>query len=132
MTETKNEKLDTYAYDFLCTYKQLDSDDLYRSQLLQAFKLTQWNDQEITVRTDKLFTSVEKHLKDIFDIFRNDETRFKHLMLFMGEHLTNENLFRILFTMDLFQEAHLCFCDILNTGGLKKDNKQQLMLAIMQ
>jgi hypothetical protein len=132
MTEVQNEKLETYAYDFLCTYKQLDCDNLYRSQLLQAFKLTEWNDKEMTIRTDKLFTKVEEQLKDVFDIFRNNETRFTHLMLFMGEHLTNENLFRILFTMDLFQEAHICFCDILNTGSVKNDNKQQLIAAIMQ
>lgn len=132
MTEVKNEKLDTYAHDFLCTYKQLDSDDLYRTQLLQAFKLTEWNDKEMTIRTDKLFTRVQEHFKDVFDILRNSETRFTHLMLFMGEHLTNENLFRILFTMDLFQETHICFCDILNTGSVKNDNKQQLIAAIMQ
>ena len=132
MTEVQKEKLETYAYDFLCTYKQLDSDDLYRTQLLQAFKLTEWNDKEMTIRTDNLFTCVQEYFEDIFDIFRKGETRFTHLMLFMGEHLTNENLFRLLFTMDLFQEAHVCFCDILNTGNVKKDNKQQLIRAIMQ
>ena len=132
MTEIEERKIDTYAHDFLCTYKQLDSDDLYRTQLLQAFKLSQWHDKNMTIRTDKLFTYVGEHLKDIFDIFRNGVTRFTHLMLFMGEHLTDENLFRLLFTMDLFQEAHVCFCDILNTGKVKEDSKKQLIAAITQ
>ena len=132
MAQLAEDSIDTYAHDFLCTYKQLDSDDLYRSQLLQAFKLPEWHDKLMTIRTDRLFTYVGKHFKDVFDIFREKKTRFTHLMLFMGEHLTDENLFRLLFTMDLFQEAHTCFCDILNTGEVKDDNKKYLIDTIMQ
>ena len=77
--------------------------------------------------------NVRLHVKEKErDIFRRGETRFTHLMLFMGEHLTDENLFRLLFTMDLFQEAHVCFCDILNTGKVKEDSKKQLIAVITQ
>ena len=130
MTEVQQEKLETYAHDFFCTYKQLDDDDLYRAQFLQAFKLNAWDDAEITRRTDLLFNHVGHHFKDIFAIFKTKKTTFTHLMLFMGEHLTDENLFRILFTMDLYQEAHLCFCDILNTGNVSSENKKALINAI--
>ncbi len=133
MTEEEGvAKIDSYASDFHCTYKQLDDDDLYRSQFLQAFKLAQWHDKNITIRTDLLFRVVGSHFKNIFDIFRKGETRFTHLMLFMGEQLTDDNLFRILFTMDLFQEAHLCFCDIINTGKVQEDNMKLLLEAIYQ
>ena len=45
------------AYDstFLCTYKQLDDDDIYRAQFLQAFKCKEWNDSEINTKTDIVF-----------------------------------------------------------------------------
>ena len=52
---------DTYDFDFLCTYLDVDNDDLYRSQLLQAFCLNNWDDKLITERTDDLFVFVEEH-----------------------------------------------------------------------
>ena len=33
-----------YDSSFLCTYKNIDDDDLYRIQFLQAFKLSNWDD----------------------------------------------------------------------------------------
>ena len=132
MAEQPETEFEEYAFDFHCTYKQLDDDDLYRSQFLQAFKIESWNDKEITRKTDILFEKVGSHFSKVFEIFRKEETRFTHLMLFMGEALTDENLFRILFTMDLFQEAHLCFCEVISAGQISDTSMLALTKAVYQ
>lgn len=121
---------DVYDPTFLCTYKQLDDDDLYRTQLLQAFKCTSWDDGEMTRRTDIVYDTVGPYFKKCYDTLRTGDTRFTHLMLFMGEHLTDENLFRILFSADLFSETHRCICDIVNNGDLPGDSIDALMQCI--
>lgn len=120
------------AYDssFLCTYKQLDDDDLYRAQFLQAFKCTSWDDAEITKKTDIVYDNVGHHFKTCYDTFRANNTRFTHLMMFMGQHHTNENLFRILFCMDLFSETHRCISDIVNNGNVTPDSIDALLKCI--
>ena len=123
--------VDFYACDFLCTYKQLDDDDLYRIQMLQAFKVNSWDDDEIIKKTDKLYQHVGCHFRKIFDILKEGNTRFTHLMLFMGDKLTDENLFRILFCMDLFQEAHQCFCDLITSGKISDENMDILKNAVV-
>ncbi len=119
-----------YDSTFLCTYKQLDDDDLYRAQILQAFKCTCWDDAEITKKTDIVYDSVGHHFKTCYDTFRTCDTRFTHLMMFMGEHLTDENLFRILFSMDLFSETHRCISDVVNSGSVALDSKDALIKCI--
>lgn len=121
---------EVYDSTFLCTYKQFDDDDLYRTQFLQAFKCSNWDDAEITRRTDIVYDTVGAYFKPCYDTFRKKNTRFTHLMMFMGQHLTDYNLFRILFSMDLFSETHRCICDIINTGSLPEDSNDALMKCI--
>ena len=120
------------AYDstFLCTYKQLDDDDIYRAQFLQAFKCKEWNDSEINTQTDIVFRNIGHHFKVCFDRFRTGQTRFTHLMLIMGKYLTDENLFRILFTMDLFNETHRCICEITTFDKPTEESMEALMKCI--
>ena len=120
-----------YDKTFVCTYPELDSDDLYRSQFLQAFKLKKWDDSKITNKTDILFEIVKDELKDIFHIFKSKNTRFTHLMLFMGENATEDsNLFRILFTYDLFYLTHRCIIDIIDNNKTKLQHIQRLKEVI--
>lgn len=119
-----------YDSSFLCTYKQLDDDHLYRAQFLQAFKCTSWDDTEITKKTDIVYDSVGHHFKTCYDIFRTGHTRFTHLMMFMGQHLTDENLFRILFSMDLFSETHRCISDVMNSESVALDSMDALIKCI--
>uniref|UniRef100_A0A6C0LJX5 Uncharacterized protein n=1 Tax=viral metagenome TaxID=1070528 RepID=A0A6C0LJX5_9ZZZZ len=121
---------EVYDSTFLCTYKQLDDDDLYRAQFLQAFKCKKWDDSEITRKTDVIFNIVVNHFKPCFDRFRAGGTRFTHLMLFMGEQLTDENLFRILFTMDLFSETHRCICETITHDKPTTESMKALMTCI--
>ena len=46
---------DNYDGSFFCTYKQLDDDDLYRIQFLQAFIMNELNDSELREKVDKLY-----------------------------------------------------------------------------
>lgn len=119
-----------YDSSFLCTYKQLDDDDLYRAQFLQAFRCTIWDDAEITKKTDIVYDYVGHHFKACYDKFRTGNTRFTHLIMFMGQHHTDENLFRILFSMDLFSETHSCISDVVNSGSVTPDSINALMKCI--
>ena len=47
-----------YDSSFLCTYKNIDDDDLYRIQILQAFKLSNWDDKLINSTRKKLYLLV--------------------------------------------------------------------------
>lgn len=130
MADISAQKLNSYDTTFVCTYITADDDDLYRSQLLQAFRMTEWSDTVITKKTDVLFLVVENHFIEAFDLLRSKTTRFTHIMLMMGEHLTNENLFRVFFVYDIFQYAHRCFCDLVQIGNVTQKHKNQLLEAI--
>lgn len=93
--------MDLYCSEFICTYQVIENEDLYRSQFLQAFGLSQWDDQAIALATDKIFALVESELIPEFDILRGGDSRFGHMLLFMGDDLSNSNLFRVLFVYDL-------------------------------
>ncbi len=126
--------MDFYDTTFICTYKQADddiTDDLYRSQFLQAFKLHDWNDQTITEITDKLFHVVEEYFIDVFTEMKAMNTKFTHMMLFMGEHITNSNLFRIFFVYDVFDIFHRCVCDIVSNGSLSAQQLDTFKNAIL-
>ena len=76
--------MDFYDTTFICTYKQADddiTDDLYRSQFLQSFKLEDWNDNLITEKTDLLFDIVEEHFLDVFTEMKAGNTKFSHMLL---------------------------------------------------
>lgn len=118
---------DIYDSNFICTYIAVDDDDLYRAQFLQAFKMKKWDDLEITRRTDIIFNISEKHFIDAFDILREGKSKFAHIMLFMGDKLTNENLFRIFFVYDLFEYTHRCLCDIVLKNKIDQKHLSSLL-----
>ena len=119
-----------YQTDFVCTYQIADDDDLYRSQFLQAFGIEEWNDNIIAIKTDALFKVVEKDFEPILACLRSGKTRFTHLMIMMGQHLSNDNLFRLLFVYDLFHLTHRCICDIINDGAVNEERMQELARAV--
>ena len=122
--------MDSYCSDFICTYQVIDNEDLYRSQFLQAFGLSQWDDQAIALATDKIFALVESELIPAFDILRGGDSRFGHMLLFMGDDLSNSNLFRVLFVYDLFYITHRCISDVLTSGRVDKERLTTLCKAI--
>ena len=128
--------MEFYDTRFICTYKQKEmediADDLYRSQFLQAFKLKEWDDKIITERTDLLFNIMEEHLIEIFTQMKVGNTKFSHMLLFMGECLTNSNLFRVFFVYDLFDIFHRCTCDVVNNGNIKEEHYTMFKNAVLK
>lgn len=128
--------MDFYDSTFICTYKQNEmdeiTDDLYRSQFLQAFKLKTFDDKIITERTDLLFEVMEEHLTEVFTQMKEGNTKFSHMLLFMGEHLTNDNLFRVFFVYDLFDIFHRCACDVVNDGKIKEEHYVMFKNAVLK
>lgn len=121
---------DFYDASFLCTYKQIDSDDLYRIQFLQAFQLTEWDDEEVAKKIDSLYDRIHSHFTKIYDRMKQDNSIVSHLLLFLGKDPCDKDLFRALFMMDTFQELHSCICDILNHGRIHTLNYKRLEMVL--
>lgn len=95
--------------NFICTYKLLVEDDvddegmrelLYQMQLLQMFKLDNFNEEAINDKIDKLFDEV-KELDFIKNILTNNPYK---LNFFNNDAL----LFRTFFSFDFLDLFHKC------------------------
>jgi hypothetical protein len=129
IVEDVNKVFDT---SFICSYKQLDDDDLYRIQFMQAFRVDTWIDSVISAKTHLLCNAVKDHFKEIFDIMRLGKTRFTYLLLLIGNDMSDENLFRLLFCMDLFDETHACIRDILTNHVILPEHLNQLKQELIK
>ena len=143
-----------YLTDFVCTYKlheDSETDDVYRLQFLQAFCLDNWDDEKIEKETKNLYETVTQKVDftDIFDrVKKSDKYKFIFQLALVScdeacsqegiisnseceeeriNKIDNYATFKILFMYDLFDLAHRCFCDILNTGIINTDNKNMLL-----
>ena len=119
-----------YDASFLCTYKQVDSDDLYRIQLLQAFQMMEWNEEEVANKIDTLYDKTVSHFTKIYDRMKQDDSIVSHLLLFLGKDPSYKDLFRTLFMMDTFQEMHICISEILNHGSIRTLNYKRLEMVL--
>lgn len=118
-----------YVYDFLCTYHQHDDkdcDDMYRSQYLQAFGTNKWDDDIIDREIQRLYNMITSttDINDILSAIRNND-KFKGWLEFLKAE--DIDVFKILFTYDLFYLAHRCFCDILDKGIIQDKNRKMLI-----
>ena len=110
-----------YQADFICTYKlmenELDQEDLYRIQLLQAFDLNDWDDEAINAIILDLYARVSSEFKEIFEKARRNETILEMLAFFKlsGEKRLEENdiIFKLLFKFEYFDLLHRCIVDFL-------------------
>jgi hypothetical protein len=110
-----------YQADFICTYKlmenELDQEDLYRIQLLQAFNLNEWDDEAINAIILDLYARVSHEFKEIFEKARRNETILEMLEFFKlsGEKRLEENdiIFKLLFKFEYFDLLHRCIVDFL-------------------
>jgi len=110
-----------YQADFICTYKlmenELDQEDLYRIQLLQAFDLNEWDDEAINAIILDLYARVSHEFKEIFEKARRNETILEMLAFFKlsGEKRLEENdiIFKLLFKFEYFDLLHRCIVDFL-------------------
>ena len=68
-----------YNIEMVCTYKMFAEEDpediMYRSQILQAFKLTEWDDKLVQNGIDKLY-EICKHSDQFVEIIKLSPNRF--------------------------------------------------------
>ena len=122
--------MDKYTCNFACTYMQLDDDDLYRIQLLQALGVG--IKEPFSGAVDALFKDVGEHFVPAIEAVRSSDSRFGRYLLLFGENASDNDVFSILFSMDLFQYTHACICDLDKNKVIDEANLQNLVLSCIK
>tara|TARA_Y100000590_G_C15407988_1_gene896471 strand:- start:12 stop:350 length:339 start_codon:yes stop_codon:yes gene_type:complete len=96
-------------------------EDMYRTQFLQAFNLTEWNDEEINKETLALYHVCNKTqgFSVLLEKMKQSDD-LKLLISIMGE---NDDIvvFKCLFKFELFDLAHKYFCNIIEKKPYNND-----------
>ncbi len=129
-----------YITDFVCTYKKFenekDSDDIYRSQFLQAFGLDNWNYKKIEEIQDDLFFYVKNDsngMKILETLYENKQ-KFPMLGFILTQTKDLENIkeiFFILFSYEYFYLFHNCLIDLFNKHKISDENTNNLINNIL-
>lgn len=112
-----------YITNFVCTYKLHDDEvqeDMYRMQILQAFQLTSWDDDQINKETDRLYDLCNKteRFSELLDKLKKS-TELQFIISIMGEN-DNVVLFKCLFRFELFDLAHKYISNIIENKPYDK------------
>ena len=108
-----------YIHDFVCTYQMLDADeeeladDLYRTQFVQAFNLTTYDDAVIGRTTRALYDAYGKGTELEGVIMRNRRN------CFLGGN-DPYDAFMMLFAYPTFHLLHACIGSMIR-GTVHKD-----------
>ena len=118
-----------YNTDFVCTYKQHDDedqDDIYRIQFLQVYNLHTWDDTVINNTITSIFNKYVDNLdmKDIVNKGR-DSDKFSNIKTYIGDD--DLTIFKGFFQYELFDQIHLCICDLEKTLEISPLNKSNLI-----
>ena len=118
-----------YNTDFVCTYKQHDDedqDDIYRIQFLQVYNLHTWDDTVINNTITSIFNKYVDNLdmKEIINKGR-DSDKFSNIKSYIGDD--DLTIFKGFFQFDLFDQIHLCICDLEKTLEISPLNKSNLI-----
>lgn len=107
-----------FLTDLICTYKEFEKDDLalecYQMQMLQAFKLTTYNDDIIQKKIEICFEILRenKEILDILDFLSKKNTNLEFLKLFSSTSIsTNVDyilIFQMLFAYEYFDVFFKC------------------------
>jgi|TARA_B100000795_G_scaffold93235_2_gene68226 hypothetical protein len=108
-----------YNYLLELTYKDIDSDEVYRNELLDVFGLSEYND-EVNKNIDNLYTEHAEFFKDVIISIR------KHNRLSMVRELDENTAFMFLFSWEYFYETH----EVLKAINSNHDTliKKQILL----
>lgn len=117
----------TYSADFICTYKLMDNDDdrniMYQIQLLQAFDMRRFDQDEISEKTLQLYHTLKDcdEVKEILEewIKANPQMEMTHVIMFM-----------CLFSYHFFDLFHKCLIDYFTTGSISEESKRDMIHAI--
>ena len=119
----------TYHADFICTYKLMDNDDdrndLYKIQLLQAFGLHNFNEEEMSERMLQLYNHVIdcNQINEIIEegIKANSQVKMCNFIMFM-----------CLFSYQFFDLFHKCLIDYFTTGSILEQSKFDIIDTIQK
>jgi len=116
-----------YHADFICTYKKMDNDDdrnlMYQIQLLQAFGMYHFDENEINKKTSELY----HELKDCSQI---KEILEEGVKLNAEMNLSDEVMFMCLFSYQFFDLFHKCLIDYFTTGSILDESKHDMIERI--
>lgn len=128
----------TYDYDLLCTYHLIENDEnlsslCYQNQLLQVFKLNNYDSQKIDNNIIKLFNILrdDEEILEIIDILSNKLTIFQFLKQ-NNQKLDNSFIFQMLFSYDYFYLFHNSFIHFKTNKSLNKSTFSELKQFISQ
>lgn len=117
-----------YHADFICTYKLMDNDDdrndLYQIQLLQAFGMCNFDENEMSEKTLQLYHQV-KDLVEVKEILEEGLKANPQI------HLCNVLMFMCLFSYQFFDLFHKCLIDYFTTGSILEESKCAMIHAIV-
>ena len=116
-----------YHTDFICTYKLMDSDDdcnyLYQIQLLQAFNMHTFDEDELSEKILQLYN----HLKDCSQVIEIIEEGIKANS---KVKLCSVIMFMTLFSYHFFDLFHKCLIDYFTTGSILEQSKHNIINII--
>jgi hypothetical protein len=89
------------------------ADLLYKSDILQVFNLSEYDD-----------AIVEQEMTILFGILKTNEQMVECMKKMANRFLTEELEFgmMLLFSYDTFYVMHLCVCDVIEKGNIEEDN----------
>jgi len=135
-----------YQADFVCTYKLFDDMDdndreqMYRIQILQAFDLTEWNDDKInkiieelyfSISSDGVFNDIFKkaktntHISEILEIYRANNTEMETDKIAIIDE--NDIIFKLLFKYEYFDLTHRCIIDFIINKSIDEKYLNKLL-----
>ena len=108
-----------------CTYNNasdVDQEDQYRIEFLNAFNLEEFEDKQINQEVSVLFERVKK------------SPEFTKCMTKSAAGFGNSEFLHVglmgLFAFDYFYLAHSCICDFLEIGTISEENINALLSAL--
>jgi hypothetical protein len=128
MSENTSTTTVTYSADFICTYKLMDDDDdrnlMYQIQLLQAFGMRKFDENEINEKTLQLYNKIKQcnQVKEILEegVKANPQMEMTHVIMFM-----------CLFSYQFFDLFHKCLIDYFTTGSILEESKREMIREIV-
>jgi hypothetical protein len=126
-----------YQYDFVCTYKWMETpeeqEDLYRIQLLQAFALETWDEEQINNTIIDLFVKVYDN-EDFKTILEKAQENASMMEAFKSFEIvqTADLVFTMLFEYLYFDVLHSCIADVLMHGAVHPLHLTNMLTALSQ
>lgn len=118
-----------YNTDFVCTYMlhdDINKEDLYRIQMLQAFNIKEWDDDKVNETIINIYEKIK--FDENFDLIIKKSLQseeINYLLSIFGKDPLS--VFKLLFKYELFTYTHKCICEFLSSGSISKITKDNLI-----